>query len=119
MRDVGRLPPLTREDTTLSSESGHSGSGYNIAAAGFPEAVLPPDPSKTMRMLPQPIPSIGPSPSPLDRPGPHPLASQMAPQMTQLASDYRNQGPLAALLRAGELAARVADDEAMDMQGSP
>jgi hypothetical protein len=119
MRDVGRLPPLTREDTTLSSESGHSGNGYNIAAAGFPEAVLPHDPSKTMRMLPQPIPSIGPSPSPLDRPGPHPLASQMAPQMTQLVSDYRNQGPLAALLRAGELAARVADDEAMEMEGSP
>jgi hypothetical protein len=120
LRDVGRLPPLTHEDTTLSSESGHSGSGYNITGAGFPEAVLPSDPAKTMRMLPQPIPSIGPSPSPLDRPSPHPLASQMAPQMTQQPmSDYRNQGPLAALLRAGELAARVADDEKMDITGSP
>jgi hypothetical protein len=115
IRDVGRLPPLTHEDTTLSSESGHSGSGYNIAAAGFPEAVPPSDPSKSMRFLPQPIPSIGPSPSPLDRPPPHLLVSQTLPQM----SDYRTQGPLAALIRAGELAARVADDEAMDSAGLP
>jgi hypothetical protein len=117
LREVGRLPPLTHDDTTLSSESGHSGSGYNITAAGFPEAVLLPDPSKTMRMLPQPIPSIAPSPSPLDRPPPppQPLASQMPPQI----HDYRTQGPLAALVRAGEIAARVADDEAMDMEALP
>jgi hypothetical protein len=33
--------------------------------------------------------------------------------------DYRTQGSLAALVRAGELAARVADDEQMERDDSP
>jgi hypothetical protein len=112
MREPTRLPPLSREDTTWSSESGHSGSGYSITPSLFPGSVLPLDPQKTMRMLPQPIPSIGPSAS-LDRPPPAQLA-----QLSGHPSDYRTQGSLAALVRAGELAARVADEEAMDVESS-
>lgn len=110
-----RLPMLTHEDTTWSSESGHSGSGYNVVTPGFPEAVAPLDPGKTMRMLPQPVPTIGPSQSPLDRPSHLSLAAQVS----AASPDYRTQGPLAALVRAGELAARIADDEAMEIEGSP
>lgn len=117
MRENTRLPPLTHEDTTWSSESGHSGSGYAITPSLFPGSVLPMDPSKTMRMLPQPIPSIGPSPSPLDRPPPSTPLSQLSGQPPP--PDYRMQGSLEALVRAGELAARVADEEAMDLEGSP
>jgi hypothetical protein len=113
MRDATRLPPLSHEDTTYSSESGHSASGYNSAATGFPGGLLPLDATKTMRILPQPIPTIGPSASPLDRPH-HAVAAQ-SPQ----APDYRTQGPLAALVRAGQLAAKIVDDEAMDAESSP
>ncbi|USP79926.1 hypothetical protein yc1106_07200 [Curvularia clavata] len=110
-RDMTRLPPLSHEDTTLSSESSHSGQG--MLTPSFPEQALPTDPSKTMRMLPQPIPSIGPSPSPLDRP----IAHAHYPHHS---NDYRTQGPLAVLVRAGELAARVADEvTAADNAGSP
>jgi hypothetical protein len=118
MRESTRLPPLTHEDTTWSSESGHSGSGgYNITSSLFPGSVLPPmDPAKTMRMLPQPVPSIGPSPSPLDRPLP---AAALAQLSGQPPPDYRTQGSLAALVRAGELAARATDEETMDIEGSP
>jgi hypothetical protein len=113
VREITRLPQLTHEDTTWSSGSSHSGSGYNLTPSLFPGAVIPMDPTKTMRLLPQPVPSIGPSPSPLDRPMPlAPLAS-LAGQ-----PDYRMQGSLAALVRAGELASQVAD-EAMDMERSP
>ncbi|KAF2259831.1 hypothetical protein CC78DRAFT_585511 [Lojkania enalia] len=103
-REPSRLPPLTHEDTTLSSESGsHSNPGY-------PPPSLPPvDVSKSMRVLPQPIPSLRRSPTPLDRPA-APISS---PQQQQQHTDYRTSAPLAALLRAGELA-RVADDEAGD-----
>lgn len=107
-----RLPILSHEDTTWSSESGHSGSGYNVATPGFPEAMVPLD--KTMRVLPQPVPTIGPSPSPLDRPS-HPAAAGQLPPIP----DYRTQGPLAALVRAGELVAKIADDETMEIEGSP
>jgi hypothetical protein len=113
IRDANRLPPLSHEDTTYSSESGHSGSGYNSAATGFPGGLLPLDASKTMRILPQPIPTIGPSASPLDRP-----SQAMATQSSPPAPDYRTQGPLAALVRAGQLAARIVDDEAMDAENS-
>lgn len=116
-RDATRLPPLTHEDTTWSSESGHSGSGsgYQIPSLGTIGTMLPLDPVKTMRTLPQPIPSIGPSPSPLDRP----LHPGLLPHPPPQQPDYRTQGPLAALIRAGELAARVADDEAMDVGDGP
>jgi hypothetical protein len=115
MRDSTRLPALTHEDTTWSSESGQSGSGYNIPPTGYPGSVLPLDPAKTLRILPQPIPSIGPSPSPLDRPPPY-VPSQQPPSHLH---EYRTQDPLAALVRAGELAARAADDETMDVEVSP
>jgi hypothetical protein len=115
LRDAARLPPLTHEDTTYSSESGHSGSGYSFTPTLFPGTVLPLNPVKSMRTLPQPVPSIGSSTSPLDRPlvpaPPHPLQSQQP--------DYRTQGPLAALIRAGELAGRIADDDGMEVEGSP
>ncbi|KAF2033793.1 hypothetical protein EK21DRAFT_108581 [Setomelanomma holmii] len=114
MRDSTRLPPLTHEDTTWSSESGHSGSGYNVPSTGYPGTVLPLDPLKTLRILPQPIPSTGPSPSPLNRPAAHVPFTQPPIQ----SNEYRTQDPLAALVRAGELAARVADDEAIDVEGS-
>ncbi|KAF1914985.1 hypothetical protein BDU57DRAFT_309849 [Ampelomyces quisqualis] len=115
MRESSRLPPLTHEDTTWSSESGHSGSGYNTTPSLYHSAVLPLDPVKTMRMLPKPIPSIGPSPSLLDRP---PLAAALS-QASAQPPDYRTQGSLAALVRAGELASRVAQGEEMDVEGSP
>ncbi|KAF2832082.1 hypothetical protein CC86DRAFT_86053 [Ophiobolus disseminans] len=107
-----RLPPLTHDDTTWSSESGHSGSGYNIPSLGSIGTLIPLDSVKTMRTLPQPIPSIGPTPSPLDRPPP-PL--HLVPQQP----DYRTQGSLAVLARAGELASRAADEEAMDVEEGP
>ncbi|KAL6164138.1 hypothetical protein ACJQWK_09813 [Exserohilum turcicum] len=112
-RESTRLPPLSHEDTTLSSESGHSGQG--VPTPNYPEQTLPADLSKTMRMLPQPVPSIGPSPSPLDRPVP-PVATSHYPHHSH---DYRTQGPLAVLVRAGELASRVADEDAVEHAGSP
>jgi hypothetical protein len=115
MRENIILPPLTHEDTTLSSESGHSGSGYNYAPPGYPGAVLPLDPSKNTRMLPQPVPSNGPSASPLDRP----LAPTLGSQLPSQPPDYRTQGSLAALVRAGELASRIVEDDGMDLERSP
>jgi hypothetical protein len=112
-RESARLPPLTHEDTTLSSESSHSGSGFSMA--GYPGQVPPADPNKTMRMLPQPVPSIGPSPSPLDRPVP----SMATSHLPHHPHDYRTQGPLAVLVRAGELASRAADEDVMETEGSP
>jgi hypothetical protein len=108
-REPTRLPPLTSEDTTLSSESGGASS-----SASYPSAFIPPiDSQKPMRTLPQPIPNIGPHPTPLDRP----LPSVSSPQQTQQQPEYRTSSSLAALLRAGELA-RVADDEANENESS-
>jgi hypothetical protein len=115
-RESTRLPPLSHEDTTLSSESGHStqgSTGYPLA--GYPGQTLPTDPSKTMRMLPQPVPSMGPLASPLDRPMP-PIPSS---HLSHNPHDYRTQGSLAVLIRAGELASRAADDDMMETEGSP
>lgn len=109
MRESARLPPLSHEDTTLSSESGHS--GRSIPLAQLSGHTLPMDPSKTYRMLPQPVPSLGPSPSPLDRPAQTPIPH---PQHQYQPQDYRNQGSLAVLLRAGELAARTVDDDPVE-----
>ena len=114
IREPGtHLPSLSHEDTTLSSESGHS--NYSL-----PQTTQPPqmDLAKSSRMLPQPVPSIGPTQSPLDRkltyppPGP-PTHLQLPPP------DYRTQGSFAALIRAGEIVSRVADDEFMMKDGSP
>ncbi|KAF1945440.1 hypothetical protein EJ02DRAFT_44340 [Clathrospora elynae] len=113
IRDSARPPPvLSHEDTTLSSESGHSGQGFPLA--GYSGQPLPMDPTKTMRMLPQPVPSMGPSPSILDRPPP-----VLAPHLLHQVHDYRTQGPLAVLVRAGEIASRAAEDDAMATEGSP
>jgi hypothetical protein len=67
-----------------------------------------------MRLLPQPVPILGPSASLLDRP----LASVSPHQVSPQQSDYRTQGSLAALVRAGELAAQMAEDESMKAEGS-
>lgn len=120
LREPSRLPPLTHEDTTLSSESGHS--GYNNHTGNpppsnhpsYPGSYLPIDPNKSMRVLPQPVPSLGATPSPLNRPPPPPPKATSPQQQQQ----YGTSSSLAALLRAGELA-RVADDEAMEKDGSP
>ena len=109
---LAHLPSLSHEDTTLSSESGHS--NYSLPQATQPMLM---DPAKSMRMLPQPIPNIGPAQSPLDRTLPHQLSG---PAHVHLPPpDYRSQSSLAALVRAGELAAQVADDESMDRDEFP
>jgi hypothetical protein len=103
-REMHRLPPLSHEDTTLSSDSGLG--GYT---AGYIGHILPSmDASNSMRVLPTPIPSAMASvPSPLDRP-----SAQGPPKLPLLQhADYRTNSSLAALLRAGELA-RVADTDA-------
>lgn len=114
-RDPTRLPPLTHEDTTLSSESGQS--GYGPPPTGYSVQAPPTDSIKTMRTLPQPVPSIGPPASHLDRPP----ATAPTPQLPLPATshDYRTQGGLAVLLRAGELASQAADDEQQPKEGSP
>ncbi|XPS79531.1 hypothetical protein M3J09_011512 [Ascochyta lentis] len=98
------LPALSHEDTTLSSESSHS--NYSLPPAAQPP---PMDPTKSLRLLPQPVPSIGPTQSPLDRALPHPPSGPPA-HMQLPPTDYRAQGSLAALVRAGEIAARAADE---------
>ncbi|OCL08955.1 hypothetical protein AOQ84DRAFT_31351 [Glonium stellatum] len=106
-REMSMLPALTRDDTTISSES----NGYAISPyqGSLLEVV---DAPKSQRVLPQPVPSLGVAPSPLDqRPPPIP------PLMGQ-PQEFRPTSSLAALLRAGELA-RVADDQGNDKESSP
>ncbi|PVI00374.1 hypothetical protein DM02DRAFT_655464 [Periconia macrospinosa] len=123
-REMTRLPPLTHEDTTLSSDSG-GGPGAQSGYTGYTGPFLPSlDASKSMRHLPAPVPNVNTAPSPLDRPPPaQPPSQSQTPQMVQLQhppAEFRTSSSLAALLRAGELA-RVADDEEMeiDREGSP
>ncbi|KAF2710275.1 hypothetical protein K504DRAFT_377614 [Pleomassaria siparia CBS 279.74] len=106
-REPSRLPGLSHEDTTLSSNSGDG--GY-ITKPLIPPLLPMTDVQKSSRMLPQPIPSLGATPSPLDR-HPLPVSSPQPPP------DFRSNS-LAALLRAGELA-REANDEEMARDGSP
>jgi hypothetical protein len=104
MRDYGILPPLTREDTTLSSESGQS--NYSLPLVG-PNGQSPSvDSTKSSRLLPQPVPSMVTMPLQLDRSLPSGSCAPILP----LPHDYRSQGPLAVLARAGELAASSTDD---------
>jgi hypothetical protein len=106
--EPGRLPPLTHEDTTISSNS--SEGGYKTTTyLGSQRPIV--DSQKPNRMLPQPVPSVGATTSPLDR---HPLPGA-SPQMHL---DFRTNSSLVALLRAGELA-REANDEEMGKEGSP
>jgi hypothetical protein len=94
-----RLPGLSHEDTTLSSESNHS--AYSLTLTAQPAQK---DRSKSLRMLPQPVPSIRPQQSPLDRTLTHPPSG--TPVHMQLPpTDYRIQESLAALVRAAEIAA--------------
>ncbi|CAI6341559.1 unnamed protein product [Periconia digitata] len=132
-RELSRLPPLTHEDTTLSSDSG-GGQGGQTGHVGYSGPTLPSlDAPKSLRHLPAPVPSIAATPSPLDRPPPPPTVQsqqqqnqgpQPPPQMVQLQHpppDIRNSSSLAALLRASELVSKVADDEEMeiDKESSP
>jgi len=105
IRESTQLPPLNHEDTTLSSESGQS--GRSLSMVQLPGPTQPLESAKPFRMLPQPMPSIGPSSSPLDRPPPLPPTAP-APQLQHQLHDYRSQGPLAILIRAGEMAANAA-----------
>lgn len=102
-REMNRPPPLTHEDTTLSSDSG--------------QALQIIDASKSMRTLPAPISNgIAFVPSPLDRPLVQP--SSKPPQHQH--PDYRTNSSFAALLRAEEIArAADADDEDMNTLGYP
>ena len=106
-REMSMLPALTRDDTTLSSES----NGYAISP--YQGSLMPVvDAPKSQRVLPQPVPTLGAVPSPLDQrlPPVPPLAGQ--PQ------EFRPTPSMAALLRAGELA-RVADNKGNDKESSP
>jgi len=106
-REMSRLPALTHEDTTLSSDSGQTGYSSN-----YPPSHLPaPEASKSNRVLPAPIPTKGATISQLNRP-------TLPSNSPQLHQDFRNSTPLAALLRAGELA-RVADGEEMERDALP
>lgn len=98
IRDYGMLPPLSHEDTTLSSESGHS--SYSLPPVGSGGQTLPIDTNKSSRVLPQPIPSIGAMPLQLDRPLPSVAPAPILPP----PHDYRTQGSLAVLAKAGEIA---------------
>jgi hypothetical protein len=111
-RESPRLPPLNREDTTLSSGSNNSSQSYPLAQ--YPAYVLPMDKHKTMLMLPQPLPSIGPSSSTLNRP----ISAMPVSHLPHHGHDYQMQGPLAALVRAGEMASREAEGE-MEAEGLP
>jgi hypothetical protein len=105
-----RLPPLNHEDTTLSSGSNNSNHGYQLVT--YPTNGLVLDQTKAMRMLPQPVPSLGPTPSPLDRPMP----AMPISHLPHHAHEYRMQGSLAALVRAGEIASKEVDE--METGGS-
>ena len=106
LREPGRLPPLTHEDTTISSNSG-DGSYNTTPYLGSQLPIV--DAQKSSRILPQPIPSIGAITSALDR---HTLPATSP----QIHPDFQTNSSLAALLRAGELA-REANDEEMSKGG--
>jgi hypothetical protein len=98
-----RLPRLTHEDRTLSSDSG-------LDSGPPPPSLLPVlDGPKALRLLPQPVPSIVPT-GYLDRPPP--FASPGQP-----SQEYHTSSSLAALLRAGELAS-AADEEPLKKERS-
>ncbi|OCK78831.1 hypothetical protein K432DRAFT_406138 [Lepidopterella palustris CBS 459.81] len=110
-RDSSRLPPLTHDDTTLSSESGSIG-GYPGGSGPYQGSLLPVvDAPKSMRLLPQPVPTLGAAPSLLDHGRPPLVTPPPLGQVGQLG-EFRPTSSLAALLRAGELA-RVRDREVM------
>jgi hypothetical protein len=111
-REPTRLPALTHEDTTLSSESGE---GYSGGPYPLPPYSASVDAQKSMRVLPQPVPSLGPSNSPFERY----LPSVVPPQRH---SDFPLSS-LATLARVGELASagqlpRIIDDDPIQ-EGSP
>lgn len=95
-REPSRLPPLTHEDTTLSSESAGAHSNHS-----YPGLNLPPlTEMQKSRILPQLVPSIAPSQPPLDR--------HISPASTSTHPAYHRS--LDALVRAGEIVR--ADEEA-------
>lgn len=105
-REPTRLPPLTHEETTLSSESSTAPSKPSLF--GGPSQQFPlMDPERSLRILPQPVPSQGLTKSLLDH------------SLTKISSPSPHPGfqpsSLDALVRAGELA-RVADDQEAELQ---
>jgi hypothetical protein len=105
-REPTRLPLLTHEETTLSSE-GSSGAHSKHSISGHSSYFPPMDPERLMRVLPQPVPSKGLSTSSLD----HTRTNNPSPPPHL---NYQSSS-LEALVRAGELA-RVADDEEAELQ---
>lgn len=111
-RETSSLPPLTHEDTTLSSTTMSSGTSHSNVR---PESRLPiVDPSKAQRLLPQPVPMLAPQPSPFNQ-RPHPVGPGPPAQTQEMRT---GSSPLAALLRAGELA-RDADNPQGDKEAPP
>ncbi|KAF2658270.1 hypothetical protein K491DRAFT_713662 [Lophiostoma macrostomum CBS 122681] len=102
-REPTRLPPLTHEDTTLSSDSGGS----------YPPPSMMPAMGAEMskRILPQPVPSV-PSTAVSDRPFPG------LSHTPQRSFESQHPAPLAALLRATELASQ-ANEAATGKEASP
>jgi hypothetical protein len=108
-RETSSLPPLTHEDTTLSSTTLSSSTSHSNVR---PETLLPiVDPSKAQRLLPQPVPMLAPQPSHIDQ-----RQLQGGPGPPMQAQELRSgSSPLAALLRASELA-RDADNSPGDKE---
>jgi len=108
-RELGNIPTLSHEETTLSSNE--SISHMNVP---YQRTLLPPlDASKADRTLPQPVPTPGAVPSPLHH---------LPPATTPPAGgnpDYGRTSSWPALLRAGELAARDADNQPLEKPKSP
>ena len=104
-REPSRLPGLTHEDTTLSSDSGgaHSLGGSYPPPSAMVSNI---DAQKSMRLLPQPVPSGPPTTSSLDRP------FSMVSSAPHRHNEFPNSGPLAALVRASELASQADEGDA-------
>jgi hypothetical protein len=96
-REPIKLPHLSHEDTSLSSDSG------SLESGPMPPTLLPIlDGPKALRLLPQPVPSIIPNAYP-DRP-----PSFVSPG--QPSQEYHPSSSLAALVRAGELASSTEEE---------
>ena len=106
-REATTLPPLTREGSTLSSESS-GGTRSNVSYSGSLVPVL--DAPKELRGLPKPRPSQSHTA----------LSKQRAPPVptTNCQDVQYSLSSLDALIRAGELA-RIAEDKLLDDASPP
>jgi hypothetical protein len=110
-REPSRLPQLTHEDTTLSSDSG----GTRSVGGSYPPPMMSAmDAEKSMRTLPQPVPSVPPMASSLDR-----TPFSMSSSTYHRQSELQHSAPLAALLRATELASQENGEAAARKDPSP